>query len=181
MSATTPTGFNAWVNWGLNGIGEGTVSLLDKGSTVIAPAVLGYVGGWGTGVGVQVGLFQGMTSGVYHRFVHIPFQKYIKNNTDKTSKDPNRISRNAADFYECVGVVAGIAVPILVTYYCRNTVTNMTDHLAPEGWTKWLLSSTKTRDYSALMGVAVNLFPTIAQHWISKWRHVDDENKKKLG
>lgn len=175
----TPTGFNAWVNWGLNGIGEAATYVLDNGSTVIAPTVLGYMGGRITGVGAQVGLLQGLTSGAYHRFVHVPFQKYVRENTDPTSKDSNKIGKNASDFFVCVGMVAGIAVPIFVTYCARDTITKGMDaHLAPDGWTKWLLTSNTTRVYTPLMGIAVNLAPTIAQHWISGWRNIDNQNKK---
>jgi hypothetical protein len=168
---------NAYINNGLNGMSNFGIFILNKSGTLVAPAVLGSIGGWLTGVGSQIGLFQGLTSGVYHVMIHKPVSTYVANNEGNGKDD---IHPKTARFLQLIGLVAGIAVPILITYYCGAGVMNkISSKLGDESYAKWLIGSEGTRDYSLVTGIAVNIAPALVQHWISWWRDEDETNKRK--
>ncbi len=176
MSGAEPNSLNARINQSLNGIGAAGEYLFSKCGTVVAPAVLGGIGGWLTGVGVPIGVFQGTASGIYHIAVHTPAREYIKRNEGKGAYD---IHYKQARFFEAVGVIAGIAVPIFLTYcYGGKTACKLTAFLAEDGRIRYFLESRSARHYTVITGILVNIAPAIVQHVVSWWREQDERNKK---
>lgn len=163
------------INRGLNGIGEGSLYVLDSVGSFIAPSALGYIGGWVTGVGVQVGILQGLSSAAYYRLIHIRFQKYIDKNTGDGADE---ISQRTAYFFKGIGIIASIAMPIVFTFYTASYANRAAASLTEGGLAKWLFTSTPTRPYTFVAGFVLNWCPTLVQHWISFCRNVDDSGKK---
>lgn len=167
---------NAFINQGLNGMSNASAYVLRRGGTVLAPTVLGYMGGWLTGAGSHVGFFQGAASGGYHVVVHSPVSAYIERNK---GKGPYDIQPDTAQFLKIIGTIAGVCVPILLTnYFGKTAMEKGMAFLAPDGAIRWLIESKPTRQYTWLLGLAVNIAPALAQYWISLWREEDQANKK---
>lgn len=173
MSSISATGF---INAGLTVIGEASTYLLDKSGHLIAPMILGNIGGRMMGVSAQVGLIQGLSSGVYHAVVHVPFQRYVAKNTGP-AKD--QISEKAANFFKFMGVICGVVMPIIFTArYGQAMADKMVSYLPEKGLIRWCLVSDKRKEYSVFNAVMVNVMPTIAQHVISFWRKEDQRNRR---
>lgn len=169
--------FSAVINQSLNGIVASSTYLLNKGGHVIAPAVLGYTGGWLTRVGPGKGLIQGLTSGVYHIVIYRPAVNYIQHNK---GEGPDKLQEETVNFWKVIEGIAGIAVPILVTKYFGDLIVDrLTSMMSEKGTLRWLLTIENPRDYTVMMGILVNIAPAISQHWISAWREEDKSNKKK--
>lgn len=168
---------SATINRSLNTITSATSYILEKGDVIIAPAVLAYVGGWLTGVGSQIGIFQGTVSGIYYIVIHKPCANYIKKNE---GKNPDNLQPETVKMLNVVGVIAEIAVPIVLTSYCGSAVTTKAlSYLEEGGMLKWILTSTPSRSYTWMMGLLVNIAPTVCQHFISAWREEDEASKKR--
>lgn len=154
-------------------IGRGGTNLLVTGGNVFIPVILGNIGGRFAGVGAQVGMFQGLTSGTYHQVVHLWFQ-------DKVTKGhkTKEISTEAMVFWRLVGLVCGAGVPIILTAKFGDVVVNKTLARLPEGFIKRCLFSQPTKEYNVWSAIWVNISPMIAQYCISALRKEDPRHQK---
>lgn len=168
---------NAGINRFLNGIASVTSYAVDKSGTLVAPSVLGYLGGWFAGVGSHIGAFQGLTSGLYHVCVIRPAANYINANIGTT---PDNISYKTANVFRTVGVVSEVAVPIILTsYYSKQVTENLFSCLDEDGLVKWFLTSPENHQYTWYMAMGVSVLPIAMQHLISHWRSENEANKRK--
>lgn len=133
---------------------------------IIAPAILGHIGGRLTGAGAQIGLLQGAVSATYHNVIHIPIQKYIHANTGYPNPKKGEISPESARFFRGVGFICSLAAPILVTWYCAPMLNKACQRL-PEGFFKKLMVSENKKEYGILTAISIAVAPIMTQHLIS--------------
>ncbi len=160
-------------NRALDYVGSGGASLVSSvfSGNILPSAVLGYTGGWLTGVGTQLGLFQGVVSSFYYTLIQKRAVKYLELNTK--DNDPNFISSRAGYFLYSALVLSALTIPIFVTMSYGDTVmkklSNSTD---PDSFiNRWVLGSSEmTREYNLYWGIGVSIAPSILQHTISMWR-----------
>lgn len=168
--------FNGYINRSLNAFASASEYCFNRGGTVIAPGVLGAMGGWLTSIGVGRGLLQGVVSGTYHAVIHVPIANYVAKNT---GEGEDQIHRGTAYFIGAIGTIAGVAVPIIFTAYCGNTIVDgALAYFPADGNIRWVLESGNSRSYTLIRGALVNISPALVQYWISAWSEVDRLGKK---
>jgi hypothetical protein len=155
---------NSSVNYVLNAGGLAGFYLLKNVGTVIAPAILGNIGGRMIGIGGHIGLMQGAASAAYHTIVHVTIQSHVNRNEGDPKQ--GKISPKSARFYRGMGMICTIAVPILFTWYFAPRVDAFCKSM-PEGIVKKLVYSEKTKDYGLLTAISTSIAPAVAQHLIS--------------
>jgi|ERR1700722_11496454 len=158
------TNFNASVARTLNA-GADLIGYLIP-PKMIAPTLLGAIGGWLVGVGPKMGLLQGIATGVTYSWVLKPIANYVSENS---GPGPNQINAKACGLLAVVGAVVETAGPILVTMYIGSKCITATTPYLPS-FVNWILSTEPTAEYNLFRGLFVSVAPAIAQHAIENLR-----------
>ncbi|KIA77681.1 hypothetical protein DB43_FZ00100 [Parachlamydia acanthamoebae] len=165
---------NAIINNGLNGIASAGLFVIEKSGNLLAPATVGYIGGRFVGVG-NVGLIQGVYSGIYHSMIYNPIKRYVDRNT---GEGPDQIHPKTCNFLMFVSLIAETALPIILASYSSQIVNNAISTLPKGGIVRWLLESTVKREYTFLTGIGVSIAPILVQHGLS-WLNEANETSKR--
>ena len=99
--------------------------------------VLGGMGGWLTGIGPKLGVFQGLASNLQHSWVIKPMASYVGNHT---GEGPDQIHSKATVMLTVVGGIVEIAGPILITMYIGPECIALANPYLPKA-VEWVLSS----------------------------------------
>jgi hypothetical protein len=118
--------------------------------------VLGGLGGWLTGVGPKLGVFQAVASSLQHSCVIRPMAKYI--NKYIGTGDDKKIHPQIADRLAIAFLIMEIVGPIFITLYFGPSVDS-------------------TADYTFFRGMLCSLAPVVTQFGIEYWR---DENNNRV-
>jgi len=161
---------HATVARGLNLMADAVSYTMKKAGKVVAPTLLGAVGGYLTGVGARLGGFQGATAGAFYSCVLIPAGSYIRAHG---GNDEDQIHDNTQGLLYTVGVVSETVAPIFITMYYGEGVLNAVGNRLPES-VSWLVYPAATGvAYTATRGFFTNIAPAMAQYFIEGLRASD--------
>lgn len=157
-------GFNQF----LNGAGEAGEWLLENGTKVIVPALLGGIGGKIVSVGIGKGMVQGTVAGALYSYALSPLGSYI---SKQPTEGEAKISMPARGFWYTAGVVANFAVPVFATYYAGDAIIAGATSVLPSFVGNWIQPT--STEYTIIRGVILNFAPAVTQWVIKGLRHED--------
>jgi hypothetical protein len=147
----------------VNGIGESGVCVVKGVLSSAAPAIAGGTGEWLVGNQACRGVLKGLvTSAFYHVFI-LPASTYLEANKGETK---DKISQKAIYFYNTVGTITELVVPMLiVNYYGDSILTSLGSRLP--AFVGTLITPDSSKPYSTSLGLISNVAPVIAQWFLT--------------
>jgi hypothetical protein len=154
----------------LNFTGKG----LKAGLNVVAPTLLGWIGGRMTGIDPKVGAFQGCLAGLSYTCIVKPGTTYVKQNR---GEGPDKIHQNTCDFLTVLAIIGEIAIPILLTKYFGKAILNYGGSLLPQHL-QWIVVPSASATYTVFRGFLTNIAPSVTQLSIDYLTEKSDKNRK---
>lgn len=175
MSVSGNPSIAGYVARGANAISDATWYLADNGGGIAVSSVLGAIGGYLTGTGAQIGLFQGFAQGAVYSVILRPSARYIEAHQ---GHGPEQFHENTCVLFYTAGVIANYIAPIIITGRVGVPALEAVSSRLPSS-ISWVFAPGRKAVYSYTRGLFINFMPSIAQHTISFFRTADKECKKR--